>query len=326
MSESKEKADTAAKSDPIQTPRRVQSALLWALLAVIIAVPASVLIFNAAAPSLAHRWDDAQERDEETGVLIGAEHIEIGPESATTAVLLVHGFIGATSNFGDLPQKLADAGYRVHVLRLPGHGTTPFDLMKTRGGVIVDAVLLEFLELRKNYEQVFVVGHSLGGALSTLLAAQEKLDGLVLAAPYFKVTHQWYYILRPETWSTTTGGLVKWAYKGAGFIRVNRSEVKDQIVSYHWVPSEALLEANDIAERARDPKILKAIKCPVLLLHSHDDFAASPEAAEESFNQMASDTKSLIWIENSDHHLFWDNDREQVIQSILDFIQTNATT
>ena len=58
----------------------------------------------------------------------------------------------------------------------------------------------------------------------------------------------------------------------------------------------------------------------MLHLHSRNDFAASPEAAEAAFDLMASKDKRLVWYEKSDHHLFHDYDREAVIDEVLAFI------
>lgn len=313
--------------DPATSPRRARRRPIgWKKVLVLIAlvIVATVWAYNTVAETLARRWDAKQERDADSGIILGAEPLDLGPEDAKVAVLLVHGFIGAASNFGELPERLADAGYRVRAIRLPGHGTTPFELRETQPSDLLSAVLSELSDLRAEHDQVFIVGHSMGGTLSTLAAATEKVDGLILAAPFFRVSYQWYYLLRPETATTLTAWAVRWVYKGDGFIRVNRPEAKDHILSYRWVPTEGTQAADQLAARARDPELLKNITCPVLLLHSPDDFAASPRAAERAFQRMAAEEKTLIWMEKSDHHLFWDYDREQTITAILDFIAQNA--
>ena len=299
---------------------RAQSLVLVALV-----VAAAGWGYNTLAESLAHRWDEAQERDAISGVLAGAEPIDLGPKGADASVLLVHGFIGAPTNFGELPERLADAGYHVRAIRLPGHGTTPFELRETPASEMLSAVLGELRELQGQHKRVFIVGHSMGGALSTLAASMSETDGLVLAAPYFRVTHEWYYVLRPETWTALTAWAVRWLYKGDVFIRVNRREAKDDIVSYRWVPTEATQAADHVATLARDPHVLEQITCPVLMLHSPEDFAASPRAAERALERMASEDKTLVWMENSDHHLFWDYDREEAIAAVLEFIRRNTT-
>lgn len=295
---------------------------ITAIVFIALVIAASIWGYNIVATTLAHRWDATQDRDPESGILAGAEAINLGAEDADAAVLLVHGFIGAATNFGDLPEKLADAGYRVRAMRLPGHGTTPFELRETTpDSELLEAVLAELELLKETHRHVFIVGHSMGGALSALAASESGADGLVLAAPYFRVTHQWYYVLRPETWTSLTAWAVKWVYKGDTFIRVNRPESKEKIVSYRWVPTEATRAADRLANQARSAETLENITCPVLMLHSPDDFAASPRAAQRAFEMIGAQEKKLIWLDNSDHHLFWDYDREEAIVAVLDFIE-----
>ncbi len=320
------------KKDPSGRPVRAWRAIRrWSigrgrsLALIVLVVAASACGYNTLAGSLAHRWDEAQVRDAASGILAGAEPIDLGPADAGTAVLLVHGFIGASTNFGELPQRLADAGYRVRAMRLPGHGTTPFELRETPESEMLSAVLSELRGLQRRHDRVFIVGHSMGAALSTLAASMNETDGLVLAAPYYRVSHEWYYVLRPETWTDLTAWAVRWLYKSDRFIRINRREAKDDVISYRWVPTKATQAADHLAALARDPVVLKQIACPVLLMHSPEDFAASPRAAERAFERLGSVDKTLLWMENSDHHLLLDYDREEVIAAILKFVERLST-
>ena len=128
----------------------------------------------------------------------GARPRTLGPADAELAVLCVHGFVGGANNFGALPEALAAKGWRVHCMRLPGHGTRARDLKRVTADELRDAVEAETTRLLKQHENVVLAGHSMGGALSTLVAAGKSAAGLVLAAPYFGVPHRWYYLMRPE--------------------------------------------------------------------------------------------------------------------------------
>lgn len=270
---------------------------------------------------LVNRTDARAPRDAETGVLIGAEEQWLGPEDAKTAALLVHGFIGGGNNFGELPQRLAREGIRVRVMRLPGHGTSPRDFAVTTETELLDAVTAEAAALHERHERVVLVGHSMGAALSLLAAGRETPDGLVLAAPYFRVTHRWYYGLRVETWAGITAPILPWAYKGDHFMRVKRREARDEILSYRWVPAKGTRTLIAIGKHAREDDALRAVTCPVLMLHALGDKAASPSAARDNFEKIASQAKRAVWLENSDHHIFWDYEREMVIDEVAAFIR-----
>lgn len=265
--------------------------------------------------------DRSAERDS-SAIRVGAEERTLGPESAPAAVLFVHGFVGGGNNFAEVPEILSAHGWRVRVMRLPGHGTSPRDFARQSPDDLVSAVRTEAEQLKQRYPKLVLVGHSMGGALSTIVASEVQPAGLVLAAPYFGITYRWYYGLRPETWTKLLAPVVPYVYKGRLFLQVNRKEAKAEIFSYTWMPSKGLRTLMEIGRRARQPEVLSKIHCPVLWLHSHGDAAAAPEAAQKAFDAMASESKEAIWLARSNHHIFWDYDREQVKLEILRFMES----
>jgi len=310
------------KNDQPVNPRSRMRTFLRAAFVVV----ALLTVYHLSTTALAARWDAKAPRDPDTGILIGAEPRDLGPGDATAAVLLVHGILGGGSNFGELPDRLVEAGAHVRIMRLPGHGTTPTDLAKTSPDELFQAVLAEARALRARHEKVIVIGHSMGGTLSTLVAAapDTNLDGLILAAPYFGVTHRWYYGLRPEQWTKLTSPVVRWTYKGKPFFGLNRREAIPDILSYRWTPAKGFLTMIELGERANETQTLDAVTCPVLMLHGQDDRAAALGEARRAFEAMASETKTFTTLENSDHHLFWDHDRERVITVVVRFVETVA--
>ncbi len=282
-------------------------------------------LYACASNVLVHRDDRLAPRNPETGVLLGAEERDLGPTDARGAVLFVHGHLGAGSNFADLPDQAAAAGWHVRVMRLPGHGTSPRDYEKTTPDEMLDAVRAEATDLRTEYGRVIIVGHSMGGALSTLAAAEGDVDGLVLIAPYFGVTYHWYFGFSPETWTRVGSPFLRWLYKGRQITAVRRREALDDIVCYRWAPMSSVVRMQDLARRARDPETLERIECPVLWVHSPTDFAASFEVAQQAVDAMASEHVETAEFPHSDHHLLWDYDREAVKNRVLEFLASPQT-
>ena len=308
-------------TDP-QTPEPIRPRRRWfrRIALGVVVLGAALVLFNAAAYRLVARYEHVADRDPDTGILAGAEPRTLGPAEAPVAVILVHGYLGGSSNFADLPERLAGRGWRVRAVRLPGHGTSPRDLEGIPVVAKLDAVLEEVAAARQAYPRVVLVGHSMGGALCTLAAARGEVDGLVLAAPYFGVTHRWYYGLRPETWAKLASPVVPWVYKGRLFICVNRPEAKKTIFSYRWVSTRSMTRLVELAGMVNAPEVLDNVTCPILWLHPRRDRAASPEAAARAVAAMASSHKRTVWLEASDHHVFWDYDRETVADEIEAFI------
>lgn len=298
-----------------RTPRRRARKLL-ALVTILALLNVSC---NTLSGHLVDREDRRVARNKD-GVMLGAEARELGDPASPNAALFVHGFVGAGTNFNQLPQGFADAGWRVRVVRLPGHGTSPRDVETVTADELEAAVLEEIAQLQERHERIVLVGHSMGGALCALAASKTHVDGLVLGGAYFGVTYRWYYVLAPETWTTLGSQVIRWVYKGGLFTQVNdRSQLKN-IVSYAWVPTKAGVTLSDLGRRVSQPETLERVTCPVLMFHSHHDAAASPEAAEQAFDLMRSVDKQLVWVDKSNHHVFWDFDRNTILDRSLQFV------
>lgn len=266
-------------------------------------------------------------RDPLTGVLQGAEPIALGPPGSSGVVLMVHGFIGAGSNFGELPEQLARQGWRVVAPRLPGHGTSPADLESISPQEMIDSVRTQLRALRAEHEHVVVVGHSLGGALGVLAVAEEGASALVLGAPFFSIAKPWWIPIpiSPETafdWLRTPRWL-RWFYKGKLFMQLKRREAASEILSYEWVPTKGIATLIELGRRAGDPSVLRRIQCPVLWLHAPSDAAAdyaSARIAFESLEHSICPPHLHVRLPDSNHQIFFDHDRQTVIASILAFL------
>ena len=269
---------------------------------------------------LVKNYDAGLARDPETGIMRGAEPLSLGPASSRKAVLFVHGFSGSPRDFHDLPDRVAGAGWRVRAPLLPGHGTSCFDFEGITIEGLVEAVRNEVRALREHSETLVVLGHSMGGALATLVAAETPVDGLILAAPYYGITHKCYYLLPVERWAKLLSPLVRWVYSSPTRLPIKRAEARKDIVCYAWIPMRAALTVMRLAERARAPELLDAITVPVLLVHSRSDSVASPEAAAHAAHALSSEIKRTVWLDRSDHIIFWDYDREMVAREVLTFL------
>ena len=112
-----------------------------------------------------------------------AQPLHIG--QGRIGVLFLHGFNSSPHSMREWAKLTADAGYRVAVPRLPGHGTHWRELNATRWRDWYCCAEREFRSLAANCDQVFVAGHSMGGALALRLAAlhPDQVAGLALVNP-----------------------------------------------------------------------------------------------------------------------------------------------
>lgn len=274
---------------------------------------------NTVATHMVDREDKRVARNAD-GVMTGAEAREFGDPNSINAALFVHGFAGAGTNFNRLPEEFAKAGWYVLVIRLPGHGTTPYDLEKVTANELESAVITAASDLKKKHARVVLIGHSMGGALSTIAASKVNVDGLILGGAYFGVTYKWFYLLPPEAWTRLSSYVIRWVYKGKLFTQVNDESQLPHILSYTWLPTKGSATLHEIGVRANKRETLRNVRCPVLMFHSHGDAAASPKAAERAFRLMRNSSNRLVWTDRSNHHVFWDYDRDAILERSLAFI------
>lgn len=304
---------------------RIRRAARWVGGAVLIFAVA--IVCHACATNRAIKREVAgTPRDPKTGIVIGAEPIDLDPPASmdrpTTAVLMLHGFVGSRKDFADLGGLLAAQGYHVRLARLPGHGTDPRDFAKQTPESMLAGPRAELEALRKEYKAVYVVGFSMGGAIGTILTSEGAVDRLVLISPYYGVNYKWYYVLPAETWNGMLSWAIPYVTKSRGYVRVNREEAKDQIWSYHTVSTRGAAILMTLGRRARKPETLGAVTCPVLMVFSEGDEASSPWRGRQAFARIGSERKSELWFTaKSNHHILYDFDRDEAKAAIVKFVK-----
>lgn len=101
-------------------------------------------------------------------------------------ILLVHGLGDSPFSYVDIAPELAEQGFLVRVILLPGHGTKPADLMlpSLEDWQLIVKHHKELLESK--VDDVWLGGFSTGANLVTSLAYEDKdIEGLLLFSPAF---------------------------------------------------------------------------------------------------------------------------------------------
>ncbi len=106
----------------------------------------------------------------------------------TTGLLLIHGLADTPFLFRDLADRLAARCVRVRAILLPGHGTRPGDLVTAESDQWIDSARTHARGLSDQVDRLYVGGHSLGGAIATVLALEDpSVQGLVTFAPAWEL-------------------------------------------------------------------------------------------------------------------------------------------
>ena len=241
------------------------------------------------------------------------------------ACLIVHGFNSSTRENRDMGRYLADQGFTVLGIRLPGHATTPADMRRARWTDWLAAVEDGFSLLKGSSERIFIMGQSLGGVLTMTAAARYPFDGVIGISTPFGLLDGWQARLaRP--------GLIK-------FISLFVKEIKKPPLSdntdelderapgvdldpYPRYVTRALAEVLELVQVMQSG--LPQIHAPLLLIQGKHDTVVEKNAIQLFGERVASTRKESLWLENTGHGVTLGPEREIAFSAISEFIWSIA--
>lgn len=234
-------------------------------------------------------------------------------EGGEKAVLLIHGYTGSPREMLWLGTQLHKAGYTVSIPRLPGHGTNKADFLTSSWKDWLRRVYDEYLDLSEAYRTVYIGGLSMGGLLTTLLAAKFQPEKIFLCAPAFmaadsriKLTPYLRYFIK------TIPAEGKPFYREPEYYEC----VKDYCI-YDYVGKAAeLYKLQKMAIRQ-----LPNIRSKVITILSKSDKSV-PIAEKALIDRLLQAPNEYVILEESGHIVTDDVERELVAQRIIAFLGT----
>ena len=196
-----------------------------------------------------------------------------------TAVLLIHGFSAGPEQMRFCGEFLAEKGYTVRAMCLPGHGGTLEELVRDGNwSSWLSAARREALHLMEEHKKLVVLGHSMGGALALLLGEELPVDGVIAVAPAVKVANRWAPLapflapFLPRNF-TTSGGM----------------------------PIRLVGDVMTLGRLARGQ--LDRLRCPLLVVQSEREHTVTHDGPDiilkESDNCF---DKESVWLDSSQHN------------------------
>lgn len=234
-------------------------------------------------------------------------------EGGKTGVLLVHGFTGTTSEMRPLALHLHELGYTVHAPLLAGHGISPEAMERTRYPDWVQSARDGYEWLSSRCERIYLIGHSMGGAIVLHLAADLPCAGVVtMCAPIF-VTD------RRAKWTWLLSRFVRWQHKKGS---------RSPHVEKHLVHTYKKTPLRCVASLMRFLKVvrgsLKCVQAPVLIMQSERDETVQPRSAEYIYQHVSSNKKQIKHYPQSGHLLPIDLEMDEVFTDIMAFLEATS--
>ncbi|MBE8950314.1 MAG: alpha/beta fold hydrolase [Quinella sp. 3Q1] len=231
----------------------------------------------------------------------------------SSGVLLVHGFTGLPVELLLLGEYLNRAGFNVLCPRLAGHGTNEQDLMRTTRDDWFNSVLDGYFILRGVCDEIFVIGHSMGGILTLKLSTEQKISKIVtLAAPIFIDDSKGLKNLPPKE------------FCGNACIVQPRKKLLDVPQAANEVYKKTpLVSVHELLDLIDDVKnLLPKVTTPILIMHGEDDHTAQPRSARYIMDNIGSERKFITTVANSGHLLPLDDNRDFVFAETLNFLRS----
>ncbi|NTU66900.1 MAG: alpha/beta fold hydrolase [Candidatus Moranbacteria bacterium] len=233
------------------------------------------------------------------------------------AVLLVHGWTAVPYELRRLGTYLNENGYAVSGPILKGHATVPEDLENVRWEDWLASVEEAYNELAQKYDQVHIIGTSIGAVLAMMVAREKKgVTSLTLMAmPYrLRMEKFLFFVLR------MIAPFKKYAKKAYppsfGF-----SESITRRTAYRRYPIASVLEVFHLVRHAREK--LSEVTQPSFIMQSEIDNIIDRKSAEEIYARIGSKIKKKKHIKRAYHTFISDIRNEHVFEDILKFIEEN---
>ncbi len=237
------------------------------------------------------------------------------------AILGIHGYTGYPGELAYMAKGLAAKGFHVVVPRLPGHGTSGTDFARTGYRDWLNRVIEAYIELASTHDKVYIMGHSMGGALSLILASIFPVQRMVLFAPAVNIKiprARFFPILKRIIKDPKS---IAWEADPDMIFHDDRDPYDDQYLGsqyWSWARVPQLAELAIVMKLARNKKRLSHVAAASLIITGEHDAAVSREST------LVLDSRLMIppqrmHCENSGHVIPYDKDRAAVLEATIDF-------
>lgn len=243
-------------------------------------------------------------------------------------VVIVPGFNAHSGSYQWAAEQLVAQGISAYALDLRGRGKSSGERFYVDSFDEYVADVASFVRLVKAAEPglpVHLLGHSAGGVVSCLYAAQHQaeLAGLVCESFAFKVPAPDFALSILKGLSHVVPHAHVLKLKNSDFSRDPRAVAAmdaDPLIQGESQPSKtvtAMVRADELLEQS-----FPQFTLPLLILHGSADKATQPSGSQQFFDKAGSVDKTLKIYDGHFHDLLADVDKQLVMNDILTWLTT----
>lgn len=213
------------------------------------------------------------------------------------ACVLIHGFTGSPRDIGIIAEHLKNKGYEVSTPILAGHGIemNRWEMSKyTWSDWIASAeTAIEALSEKNDYEELYLVGYSMGGVIAAHLATKYPIKKLVLLSASYIYTSP------------------KNLIKNFNRIHFTKAELSRYLYKFKHTPLKATINFRKLVKELSPS--LNNVEIPTLIIHGELDDLVDPSSAEYIYNTIRSKEKTVYLLPQSKHFVCWEGEKEVVV-------------
>lgn len=253
------------------------------------------------------------------------------PDRDPVAVIAIsHGLGEHSGRYEALAARLVERGHAVYAMDHRGHGRSD----GARANIDRFAhVVADFGTFAGHAGRehpglpVFMLGHSMGGAIAFASAAhlQDVLSGLVLSAPALGAGDavsglQWTLVKLLSALAPGLGALKLPPTAVSRDPAVVRAYEEDPLVFHKAVPARTVSEL--VAAMATFPELAGRFHRPILIQHGRADTLVPLAATHDVYHLIKSQDRTVKIYDGLYHEVYNEPEREAVIADLLDWLET----
>ncbi|KAJ9086955.1 hypothetical protein DSO57_1038135 [Entomophthora muscae] len=245
-------------------------------------------------------------------------------------IFYIHGYADHSGRFAQVCKPFLDAGFRIHLLDLPGHGRSDgihglFHSLDELSAAAKDALLAAKAEFKPT--KLFLMGISMGGFTATKVAIEEPeiADGLIAVCPCIMI----HPMIRPPAPLVVIGRLLKqilpsvivalrMPHMASSDPEVDTEFMADPMAYTRGVRGATGIAMEDGLMQFRDS--LANLSIPFLVLQGDKDRMVDPSGATLLVEAAKSTDKTIIHYPGVEHAMYSDPQAPKLIQDCLDWL------
>ncbi|MCF7886478.1 MAG: lysophospholipase, partial [Candidatus Marinimicrobia bacterium] len=249
-----------------------------------------------------------------------------------TVLIIVHGIAEHCERYSKLAKFLVENNIAVETYDQSGHGRSDGErcYIDYFEEYLKDLdMLIRKLEREHPHRDIFLMGHSMGGAIVSYyyLKYRPTLTGLILSSPAVDISPQIHPLL------ALLSGLMGNLFPRLKTIKLNSDKLthdrkiveeynKDEYVYHNGIPARTGAELNRVVKLIQ--KDMPKIDLPLLILQGDKDNFVNPDASIELYKSSRSGDKSLKIYNGFYHEIFNEIKKEQVIDDLIVWIKERS--